>query len=83
MQNLTDNQRKAMTALIKSCLSNMGGDTLADLQNDPFTWVDTSDLVAAGWSQKEAYPLVSDVVGTKKCALHILVCGTRFKDPVS
>ena len=43
-----------MTALIKSCLSNMGGETLADLQTDPFVWVEASDLVDAGWGQKEA-----------------------------
>ena len=51
---LTDNQTRAVTALIKSCLGNIGGKTLADLQDDPFTWVDSSDLVEAGWSQKEA-----------------------------
>lgn len=51
---LTNNQTRAMTALIKSCLGNMGGKTLADLQDDPFTWVDASDLVEAGWGQKEA-----------------------------
>ena len=53
-KNLTANQVKAMTALIKSCLGNMGGSNLADLQDDPFTWVDASDLVEAGWGQKEA-----------------------------
>lgn len=53
-KNLTANQVNAMTALIKSCLGNMGGSTLADLQDDPFTWVDASDLVEAGWGQKEA-----------------------------
>ncbi len=54
MQNLTDNQNKAMTVLIKSCLSNMGGKTLADLREDPFVWVSCEDLVTAGWGQKEA-----------------------------
>ena len=54
MTSLTDNQTLAMTALIKSCLGNMGGSTLADLEDDPFTWVDASDLVEAGWGQKEA-----------------------------
>jgi hypothetical protein len=52
--NLTQNQRKAMTALIKSCLENMGGETLEDLKDDPFTWVEASDLVNAGWDQKAA-----------------------------
>jgi hypothetical protein len=51
---LTANQTAAMTALIKSCLDNMGGSTLADLQADPFTWVDAADLKDAGWGQKEA-----------------------------
>ena len=51
---LTTNQAAAMTALIKSCLHNMGGKTLECLQDDPFVWVDADDLVAAGWSQKEA-----------------------------
>lgn len=54
MKTLTANQSAAMTALIKSCLRNMGGETLADLQDDPFVWVDASDLVKAGWGQKEA-----------------------------
>jgi len=54
MTSLTDNQNRAMTALIKSCLGNMGGSTLANLQGDPFTWVDAEDLVEAGWGQKEA-----------------------------
>jgi len=53
-KNLTANQVNAMTALIKSCLCNMGGSTLANLQDDPFVWVDASDLVEAGWGQKEA-----------------------------
>ena len=53
-KNLTANQVNAMTALIKSCLGNMGGSTLANLEDDPFTWVDASDLVEAGWGQKEA-----------------------------
>ena len=51
---LTANQTAAMTALIKSCLDNMGGSTLADLQADPFTWVDAADLKDAGWGRKEA-----------------------------
>jgi len=54
MNNFTTNQSAAMHWLIKSCLRNMGGKTLADLQDDPFVWVDVSDLVEAGWGQKEA-----------------------------
>lgn len=54
MTSLTENQASAMTALIKSCLSNMCGSTLADLQDDPFTWVDVDDLIDAGWSRKGA-----------------------------
>ena len=52
--NLTDNQTRAMTALITSCLGNMGGEVLADLQDDAFVWVEAGDLVEAGWGQKEA-----------------------------
>ena len=51
---LTQNQAAAMTALIKSCLGEIDGKTLADLQYDPFTWVNTEDLVDAGWGRKEA-----------------------------
>jgi|TARA_B110000908_G_C10206425_1_gene427971 hypothetical protein len=51
---LTHNQSAAMHWLIKSCCANMGGKNLADLQCDPFTWVDVDDLIDAGWSRKEA-----------------------------
>ena len=51
---LTHNQTAAMHWLIKSCCKNMGGKNLADLQYDPFTWVDVDDLIDAGWSRKEA-----------------------------
>ena len=51
---LTTNQTAAMHWLIKSCCSNMGGSTLADLQSDPFTWVDADDLIDAGWGRKQA-----------------------------
>lgn len=54
MNDFTANQAAAITALIKSCLHNMGGKKLAHLQNDPLVWVEASDLVAAGWGQKEA-----------------------------
>ena len=51
---ITENQTAAMTALIKSCLRNMGGKNLASLQCDPFTWVHADDLIAAGWERKQA-----------------------------
>lgn len=51
---LTTNQAAAMHWLIKSCCANMGGKNLADLQDDPFVWVDAGDLIEAGWGQKEA-----------------------------
>jgi len=54
MNDFTANQAAAITALIKSCLHNMGGKKLAHLQNDPLVWVDATDLVHAGWGQKEA-----------------------------
>jgi len=49
---LTTNQTSAMHWLIKSCCGNMGGKNLADLQCDPFTWVEASDLENAGWGRK-------------------------------
>ena len=61
---LTANQSAAMTALIKSCLENMGGNALADLQGDPLVWVDASDLVEAGWGQKEAEGTFGSLVAT-------------------
>jgi hypothetical protein len=54
MTTLTENQTSAMTALIKSCLSDMGGSTLDNLQADHFTWVNVGDLIDAGWTRKEA-----------------------------
>ena len=67
MIDLTPNQQLAMQALIKSCLSNIGGSTLADLEADPFVWVEVDDLIVAGWSPKEAQGtfaslLVADLV---------------------
>ena len=50
----TTNQTSAMHWLIKSCCGNMGGKNLADLQCDPFTWVEASDLENAGWGRKNA-----------------------------
>jgi len=54
MTTVTKNQAEAMTTLIKVCLDNMGGSNLSDLQDDPYVWINTSDLVDAGWSQKQA-----------------------------
>ena len=51
---LTGNQAAAVTALIKKCLREIGSERIDDLTNDPFTWVEASDLVDAGWSQKQA-----------------------------
>ena len=59
---LTTNQAAAMTALIKECLSNMGGENLADLQGDPFTWVEPADLEIAGWGRKEAEGTLGSLV---------------------
>ena len=61
---LTHNQTAAMHWLIKSCLSNMGGKNLADLQCDPFTWVDVDDLIDAGWSRKEAQGTFGSLVAS-------------------
>lgn len=63
----TDNEKAAIVALFKSCMNNMGGTTLADLDADPFTWVDADDLVGAGWTQKEAEGTFGSLVS--KCAV--------------
>lgn len=51
---LTENQAKAMNVMIAECIRNVGGETFDDFRNDPFDYVGVEDLVAAGWSQKEA-----------------------------
>jgi hypothetical protein len=52
---LTDNERNALATLLKACLSNMGGKNMQDLRNDPFTYVDPTDLTHCGiWSKHEA-----------------------------
>ena len=50
----TANEARAVKALYSYCLGQMGGKTYADLESDPFTWVDTSVLVEAGWTKAEA-----------------------------
>ena len=62
MTNATKNQAYAMTTLIKSCLSNMGGETLSHLQGDSFMWVDAQDLVDAGWGKHEAQGTFASLV---------------------
>ena len=42
----------------------MGGKNLADLQCDPFTWVDVDDLIAAGWDRKEAQGTFGSLVAS-------------------
>ena len=55
MFNLTDNELAAAITLYKSCLSNMGGKCYDDLESDPFTWVDITDLTdTRHWSKHEA-----------------------------
>lgn len=51
---LTENQNKAMNALIQICLETVGGKVVADFADEYWNIVDASDLVVAGWSQKEA-----------------------------
>ena len=53
-KELTKNELHALVVLIKSCLYNMGGERPADLESDPYTWVNIYDLVDAGWSKPEA-----------------------------
>ena len=54
MTNLTKNEAAAMTTLIKHCIWNIGGENIADLKEDPFTWVSHEDLIDAGWDSKRA-----------------------------
>jgi len=51
---LTDNEKRAMQRLYKTCLANMGGKSLADLLDDFYAWVDIRDLMAGGWTRHEA-----------------------------
>lgn len=50
----TSNEKRALVALYLTCLENMGGDCLADLLADQFTWVGVADLTAWGWSEASA-----------------------------
>jgi len=52
--NLTKNETAAAMALVKECLSGMGGTRPIDLDDDPFTWVWPDVLTAAGWTRHEA-----------------------------
>lgn len=63
----TENEARAVKALYASCLNNMGGKTYADLENDPFTWVDVGDLINAGWSRPEAIGTLGALI--EKCAV--------------
>lgn len=51
---LTDNEMKAYTALVKSCLWGMGGKRPSDFEDDQYTWIAAEDLIDAGWSRHEA-----------------------------
>jgi hypothetical protein len=50
----TDNEIAALKVVYAQCLRGMGGKTWEDLQDDPYTWTDPSDLVREGWSKREA-----------------------------
>lgn len=50
----TQNEIDALKIIFAECLHGMGGKTWEDLVNDPYTWADPSDLVAKGWSIREA-----------------------------
>jgi hypothetical protein len=51
---LTANELRAALILVKSCLDGMGGSRPSDLDNDPYTWVETSTLITYGYSRHEA-----------------------------
>jgi len=52
--NFTENEARAVKTLYLSCLGGMGGSTFAHLEGDPFTWVNASDLMKAGWTRHAA-----------------------------
>jgi hypothetical protein len=66
----TENEESAIIALFKSCLSNMGGSDLTDLDGDPFTWVGADDLVNAGWDQKSAEGTFGSLVSKQAVLEH-------------
>ena len=51
---LTANQTAAMITLVKAGMSNTGAKCINDMMDDPMPVVQASDLVEAGWSQKQA-----------------------------
>ncbi len=51
---LTANQTAAMITLVKAGMSNTGAKCINDMMDDPMPVVQASDLVKAGWSQKQA-----------------------------
>lgn len=51
---LTDNELKALVALVQCCLDGMGGSRPADLEDDPYTWCDVLDLERYGYNKYEA-----------------------------
>ena len=50
----TANEVRALEVIFASCLAGMGGSTWEDLESDPYTWTDPSDLVRKGWTKREA-----------------------------
>lgn len=52
--DLTANELKAAVVLVQECLNGMGGSRPSDLDNDPYTWCDAKDLIAAGWTKEAA-----------------------------
>jgi len=46
----TDNEKKAVVALINSCMATSG----EPIEHLGWTWCDVNDLVDAGWDQKSA-----------------------------
>lgn len=61
--DLTANELAAALALVSRCLRNMGGTRPADLDNDPFTWVESGDLIAAGWTRHAANGTFGTLMG--------------------
>jgi hypothetical protein len=85
--DLTPNELKAARVLVQECLNGMGGDRPSDLDNDPYTWCDAADLIAAGWS-KEAAAGTYGSLGEKGFIFidgegdHVTDAGYRFMDTI-
>lgn len=60
--DLTDNQKAALKALVENCLDGMGGEHPLDLRDDEYTWAEPEDLVHAGWTKDAAKATFNELI---------------------